>query len=176
MEKTIERYYELFTVDYLAGTLRWRASTSTSSRVKVGDRAGGVHSLGYRQVRVDGKRLLEHRVIVAMIEGRVLDADEQVDHENGVRDDNRIENLRIVDRSGNGRNRPCHRAGKPVGIPWRTRQQKWVAQSSHAGRPRYILIHPEQATAARAFKIVDAMLKSGHTFDDAKAAARGECL
>ena len=58
---TIERYNELFVVDFLAGTLHWRVTTA--NRVKVGDRAGA-NSRGYRHVGVDGRRLLEHRVIV----------------------------------------------------------------------------------------------------------------
>ena len=109
----IDRLNELFDVDFLAGTLHWRVSRGTS---KAGDRAGSVDVEGYRRVRVDGRLLSEHRVIVSMIEGRMLDADEQVDHENGVRDDNRITNLRIVTASENQRNRQCHRAGKPVGV------------------------------------------------------------
>ena len=44
------------------------------------------------------------------------------------------------------------------------------------GRVRHVLLHPDRAVAALAFEIVDTMLKDGHTFDDAKAAARRECL
>lgn len=170
----VERCSELFVADFLAGTLHWRVASS--NRVKVGDRAGSLERDGYRRVRVDGKLLREHRVIVSMIEGRVLGADEEVDHENGIRDDNRIENLRIVDRSGNNRNHPCHRAGQPVGITWHTRNRKWLAQITVDGRMRHILCHPDQAVAARAFEIVDTMLKAGHTFDEAKTIAHLECL
>ena len=170
---TVERYHELFDVDYLAGTLRRRVSTS--NRVKVGDRTGTVNGRGYRIVCVDGKRLCEHRIIVSMIDGRLLDDDdEHVDHVNGVRDDNRIENLRIVDRSGNNRNHPCHRAGKPVGVS--AIGKRWKVDIRLDGKTRHILRHIDRSVAARAFEIVDTMLKSGHTFDDAKAAARRECL
>ena len=100
---TLERYNELFIVDFLAGTLHWRI-----------DRRGGA-------------------------------------------------------RAGD-------RAGQPVGVTWRKRQQKWHAKIWLDGRMRTILYHADQATAARAFEIVDTMLKDGHTFDDAKAAARRECL
>ena len=169
----IERYNELFVCDFLAGTLHWRVSRGG---LKAGDRAGTVDRRGYRRVQVDGKLLLEHRVIVSMIECRALGDDEHVDHENGVLDDNRIENLRIVDRSVNMRNQRVHRAGKPVGVTWQKRLRKWLAQIRLDGRMRTILRHHDQATAARAFEIVDTMLKDGATFDDAKAAARMECL
>ena len=171
---TIERYNELFVADFLAGTLHWRVSRGGTS--KAGDRAGGIRLDGYRQVGVDGSLLLEHRVIVSMIEGRTLGADEQVDHENGVRDDNRIENLRIVTASENDRNRQCHRAGQPVGVYLDRRRQKWQANIWLGDRMHHILYHTDQATVARAFEIVDTMLKAGHTFDAAKAAARRECL
>ena len=52
---------------------------------------------------------------------------------------------------------------------------KWRAEIRLDGRKRYILIHTDQAVAARAFDIVDTMLKDGHTFDEAKAVARREC-
>ena len=169
----IDRLNELFDVDFLAGTLHWRVSRGGR---KAGDRAGTVNGRGYRHVQVDGRLLLEHRIIVSMIEGRMLGADEEVDHENGVRDDNRIENLRIVDHSENQRNRQCHRAGQPVGVTWHKGGRKWQAQIRLDGRKRHVLLHHDQAVAARAFEIVDTMLAAGHTFDDAKAAARRECL
>ena len=170
---TIDRLHELFVADFLAGTLHWRIDRGGR---KAGDRSGALNRGGYRRVTVDGKLLYEHRIIVSMIEGRTLGADEQVDHENGVRDDNRIENLRIVTASENDRNRQCHRAGQPVGVRWHKRNRKWQARIWLNGRIRHILIHPDQAVAARAFDIVDTMLKAGHTFDAAKAAARRECL
>ena len=163
----------LFVCDVLAGTLHWRVSRRGT---RAGGRAGTLNRDGYRQVKVDGKRLCEHRIIVSMIEGRTLDADEEVDHENGVRDDNRIENLRIVDRSENSRNRRVHRAGKPVGVTWHKTAQKWQAEIWLDGRVRHILIHTDQSVAARAFEIVDTMLKGGVSFDEAKAVARRECL
>ena len=166
---TIDRLNELFVVDFLAGTLHWRIDRGRTA--KAGDRAGTVNGRCYRCVGVDGKILSEHRIIVSMIEGRMLD-DEHVDHVNGVRDDNRIENLRIVTRSENQRNRAEHRAGQPVGIYWDAASRKWKARIRLDGRLRHILIHPDQAVAARAFEIVDTMLKAGHTFDEAKAAAR----
>lgn len=43
------------------------------------------------------KYMAEHRLVVEKILGRPLEANEHVDHINGVKDDNRPENLRIVD-------------------------------------------------------------------------------
>jgi len=51
---------------------------------------------GYRRLRVgDGKYVSEHRLIWEMHNGPIPEG-MQVDHINGIRDDNRIENLQLL--------------------------------------------------------------------------------
>lgn len=57
---------------------------------------GSVNSDGYIRVRYpDGRRMLQHRYVMEQHLGRELRQGEYVHHKNGVRSDNRIENLEL---------------------------------------------------------------------------------
>jgi len=56
---------------------------------------GWINASGYREIRVNGKTTKEHRHIMEQHLGRKLLATELVHHKNGIKTDNRIENLEI---------------------------------------------------------------------------------
>lgn len=56
---------------------------------------GSISSTGYRIMRVDGRSVPEHRLILERALGRSLWDWENVHHKNGLRADNRLENLEI---------------------------------------------------------------------------------
>ncbi|WP_299197009.1 HNH endonuclease [uncultured Amphritea sp.] len=87
--------------DYKDGRLYWRSTFN--SKARGGNRAGKLHSSGYRRISIDGVLYLEHRVIYIWHHGDIGEYD--IDHINGTKDDNRIENLRTCTNSQNQANR-----------------------------------------------------------------------
>jgi len=49
----------------------------------------------HKKMRPHGGYILEHRFIMEQILGRILESDERVHHKNGIRNDNRPENLEL---------------------------------------------------------------------------------
>lgn len=71
----------------------------TSNNMKVGQVAGHNHIEGYLELSLFGKKYLCHRLAWLYMTGTIPDSD--IDHINGVRNDNRFQNLRVANRSQN---------------------------------------------------------------------------
>ena len=79
--------------------LYWKFGGRTK---KLGQRVGSLNHEGYRVFGFNGRQLKEHREVFFIHHGYYPT---QIDHINGVRDDNRIENLRPTDNKQNQYNR-----------------------------------------------------------------------
>ena len=93
-------------------------------KIAVGSKAGSVNSQGYVKLSIDGKKHSAHRVIFMMNHGYLP---EEVDHINGNRADNRIENLRASTKVENHYNEKIRSNNKSgvKGVSWHKASQKW---------------------------------------------------
>jgi len=111
------------------GVLTWRVSLG--GRATAGDKAGSVSDEGYLRVRLNGKRYRAHRVVWALHHGAWPAG--EIDHIDGCRINNRIENLRDVSNSVNHQNlkraNRNNRSGSSVpGVHFSKAAQKFLAR------------------------------------------------
>lgn len=113
---TAERLKQVLTYNPVTGWF-WRGDTL----------AGSLNLAGYRQIRVDGKLYLAHRLAWLYVHGE-WPADE-IDHINGDRADNRFANLRPV-TSGQNKMNSAKRSDNTSGVKGvslRADTGKWFA-------------------------------------------------
>jgi|688.fasta_scaffold1031559_1 hypothetical protein len=108
------------------GIFLWKQDNKFN-RVKGGTKAGLIHAHGYVKICINRKSYMAHRLAWLYVHGYFP---ETIDHINGIRCDNRIENLRPCTRSENNYNsrmRSDNTSGVK-GVFWSTKYKKWVAR------------------------------------------------
>jgi Drexlerviridae HNH endonuclease len=90
---------------YKDGKLLW--NIQTNSRSKVGTEAGMLDKDGYRKIFFKKKNYRRSRLVWIYHHGSILDG-LQIDHINKIRDDDHIENLRLVTARDNSRHKTNH--------------------------------------------------------------------
>jgi hypothetical protein len=166
---TQARVKEVLLYEPDTGVLTWRIQRG---RQKAGSRAGRVHHTGYREVVVDNVLYREHRVIWLWMTGSW--PDDECEHKNHNRSDNRWENLRAATRAQNMQNLSSHPRNTSgyVGVSFHKVRGKWRANIRHLGKSIH-LGHFDTAQEANLAYI--AAKQKWHTFSQPKQRAAQSC-
>jgi hypothetical protein len=119
--------------EYRDGLLYWKKVTHPNKQYMTDKPAGSIHKTGYRHITWKNKVYKTHRLIFMLHHGYLPP---EIDHINGDRQDNRIENLRPANRSENQCNRFAlanNTSGYP-GVSWHKKSKAWCVRVMKNGR------------------------------------------
>ena len=127
---TVDLLNELFDYDKETGNLIWK--NKPAKKVKAGAIAGSATDNGYIKITINQKKYRAHRLVFLMHKGYLP---KTLDHINGDRKDNRIENLRPATVSQNAMNRDISSKNKSgyKGVWWDKHKNKWRAVIKTSG-------------------------------------------
>ena len=129
------RVQELLRYDPATGNIYWKVG---KSNILAGSLAGRLRSDGYRTIKIDGRDYYSHRIAWLLVTG--MWPEDQIDHKNGIRSDNRLENLRECNSFQNKQNekKKARFAGIPpssklIGAWWNSKTEKWCSDITYYG-------------------------------------------
>lgn len=125
----------LHAFEYRDGVLYWK--NPASSRIEIGREIGTKDSKGYLSVRLGYTHHRVHRLIFLMHNGYLP---EFIDHIDGDKLNNRIENLRAATKSQNSQNTGMisNNTSGVRNVSWCRPRKKWVVAMKFYGKNRYI--------------------------------------
>ena len=121
---TQEKLKEILEYNKDTGIFIWKITVG--ARVRAGSRAGRFdNSTGYIRIKFKGKTYYAHRLAWLFINGKM--PNDEIDHKNRNKIDNRIKNLREVTHQENCKNRGLRKdnISGMVGVTWNKISKKW---------------------------------------------------
>lgn len=138
------------------GDFTWKSWRK--NQVNAGDIAGCVHksSFGYMIIELSAVKYKAHRLAWFYVHG---EWPEQVDHLNGIRDDNRMINLRNVTHTENQRNRiiNSNNTSGYNGVAWVKHLSKWYAYIRHGGKRINLGYYKDKEKAVKVRQMADVL-------------------
>ncbi len=178
--------FGLFSYDPFTGDLVWKragrerlsdgkkmsaASKAAAFNLRyAGKKFGAISKAGYRTGGIGAVAYKAHRIAWKMATGK--DPDGEIDHINGDRSDNRIENLRVVSTLENTRNQKIRSTNVTgfTGVSWHALSQKWRAAIGDGGKKKHIGYFGDFGEAVQAR--LDAERRMGYHENHGKRAGR----
>lgn len=133
--ETIEFKDSILLIDYLKGTIDRQMRTGELRK-----NIGCLSSSDRLHIKFNHRTIQVHRLIYWGFHGPIPPWLE-VDHINGDHHDNRIENLRLITKSGNLQNQRQGQKGSTsglLGVSWKKRNGKWAAEIQLNGKKKHI--------------------------------------
>ena len=127
---------ELLHYDMDTGLFTWLVARGKAT---CGVVAGRIDHQGYRIIVINGRKYRAHRLAWFLVYGSF--PKNGLDHINGDKLDNRIENLRDVSPSVNSQNFRQAHSDNPsgvIGVCWDASRRKWLAQICTAGVRKHL--------------------------------------
>lgn len=149
---TASRARDLLVYDSENGVLRWRISRPNAPAVRAGAIAGILMRDGYVRVKIDGRPYSAHRVVWLILLGEwPVDT---LDHINGDRNDNRIENLREATQLENAKNKimAANNTSGYKGVTYHKGNNRWQARIRVNGRLIHLGYHDTAESASTSYR------------------------
>jgi len=121
--------------EYKNGELYWKKSTN--SRIVVGKKAGCITNHGYLTIKINKKPYLAHKIVYAIHYGYIP---KLIDHIDGNKLNNKIENLREATIFENQRNRKIqlNNSSGVKNVYWHNKEKSWRVQLRFNNKLNYI--------------------------------------
>jgi hypothetical protein len=147
---THERLANYVTYDPDTGEFTWKVCTGGKP---IGFKAGATLNTGYVQLQIDKRFYTAHRLAWLYWYGEFPPKGIQVDHINGIRNDNRIINLRLSSQSNQNRNtdrRRCKNKHGLIGVS-QYPSGRWNASTTIKGTKNNLGMFETKEEAAEAY-------------------------
>lgn len=127
------------------GVFTWKTDRVSN---KINGKVAGSDHKGYIRIILNNKKYMAHRLAWLYVYGEWPNI---IDHINGIKNDNRIENLRNVNKRENNSNTYKHRNGHLVGTFYAKHANRWRARITINSKIIYLGYYNTQQEAHKAY-------------------------